>query len=238
MFFFNLAIISIILMPQLGLAKLNNIRSCLTNHVHEAITLNKLRKPLYEQVSQKKSESISNKMISMEYRLLLASPLADIWAAPYQAAGIPILCQELVPMSGTPVFKPLNPNGKDSFENFHQPDIDYIREQMLSLYKARAWNSMANFADRKIVDLEQAPRYNCMVKHILESIRRVAALTPIHAQKAVARNMISTEYLSKILLKSHIDLLNEAAELDKLAAPLQADGLPIICQDVPFIPWP
>lgn len=238
MLYFHLILVSLLLIPQLGLTKFSDIHPCLTKHVHEAMTLNKQRKPLYEKFSSKKSRKISNKMIWMEYRLLLASPLADIWAAPYQSAGIPVLCQDLVPMSGTPAFKPLNPDGKDSLSNFHQPDINYTSEQMLNLYKEKAWFQLANFADRNIKDLDQVPRYNCMVKHILESIRRIAALTPIHAQKAQELHLISTELLSRALLRSHIRLMNEAAEIDKLAAPLQADGLPIICQDVPFIPWP
>lgn len=170
--------------------------------------------------------------------MLLLTPFVDGMAVTYQEAGIPILCQDLISMSETPKFTPRNPDGKDSIHNYRRPDIKGISQTLLELYKAKAYLQMADYADKLVLELDQQPRYNCLVKHMLESIRRIATLTPVYAVKSKALNKVSSETLSRILLRSHIRVLKDSAEIDEAAAPLQADGLPIICQDVPSIPWP
>lgn len=220
------------------LANLTDIEPCLTKHIHEAMVLNKQRKPLYSELSQGLSERISDKMIAMEYQLIALSPFADAWAVPFQAAGISIVCEDLVPMEQTPDFTTENPEGMDSVINFHPPDIKYIQENLLIFFESKEYLKMAEVADQNVKNLDHNPRYNCMVKHILESIRRMAALTPKHAEKSKKILPVSTELLSRVLLKNHIKLLATAAKLDQLAAPLQAAALPIICQDVPYIPMP
>jgi hypothetical protein len=225
-------------MPLLGWAGLRDMQPCLSQHIREAMDLNQVRKPLYSKLSNGKSKIVSDKLIWMERKLIVAVPFADAWAAPYQAAGIPILCQDFVSMSETPKFLARNPDGKDSLHNYRRPDVEGIKDRLLELYKAKAYMLLAHFADTQIKELDQKPRYNCMVKHILESIRRMAALTPVHAAKSKALNKVSSEYLSRIVLRSHILLLEDSAEIDAAAAPLQAEALPIVCRDVPYIPWP
>jgi hypothetical protein len=43
-------------------------------------------------------------------------------------------------------------------------------------------------------------------------------------------------FISNQMLAGHLDGLEESARIDMLAAPVQAMNLPIICQDVPYIP--
>jgi hypothetical protein len=38
------------------------------------------------------------------------------------------------------------------------------------------------------------------------------------------------------MLAAHLDSLDESARIDMMAAPVQAMNVPIICQDVPYIP--
>lgn len=225
-------------LPVMGQAALKDVRSCLSLHLREAMTINKQRSPIYERLSNGQSLAVSKKLISAERRVLFLAPWVDAWAAPYQKAGIPILCQDLIDMSHTPAFKAVNPDGKDSLRNFHPADVAEISKRLKEYYKAKDYNGMAHYADEQVRDLEKVPRYNCMVRHVLESIRRSAALAPIHDRKARAKMKISSLLLSRALLKSHIDVLAESSEIDALAAPLQAEALPIICQDVPHIPWP
>nr|BFD68228.1 hypothetical protein HAGR004_32500 [Bdellovibrio sp. HAGR004] len=233
-----LSLLGLSLLPVAAGAGLRDVRPCLSEHIREAMDLNQERKSLYARLSNGKSKIVSDKLIWMERKLVVAVPFADAWAAPYQAAGIPILCQDFISMSETPKFQARHPDGKDSLHNYRRPDVEGIKDRLLELYKAKAYGTLAHFADAQIKELDQKPRYNCMVKHILESIRRMAALTPVHAAKSKALNKVSSEYLSRIVLRSHILLLQESAEIDAAAAPLQADALPIVCQDVPYIPWP
>ncbi len=223
-------------LPQISQAGWGDVRACLSEHVLEAIALNKQRKPVYMQLSQGRSQSVSDAMLRMENWLLLTTPFADAWAVPFQAKGIPVLCEDFVSMLLVPAFKAQNPEGPDSLYNFQQPDIEIIKDRLLTLYKAKSYIDIAEYADWLVQRLDQAPRYNCLVKHMLESIHRIATLTPVHARNAQESGMlISPEPLSRAILKSHILLLDESAKIDALAAPLQAEGLPIVCQDVPSI---
>jgi len=212
--------------------------ACLRVHVRDAIELNEQRKPVYSRLSQGRSDIISEKMIRMEKRLLWVAPLVDAWAWPYQKSGIPIMCAEFIDMSATPPFRAVNPEGTDDIRHYQPPVVTAIQEDLEDLYKARSYTEMAQYADKVIRSLEKSPRYNCLFRHFMESIRRVAALTPKHAKQAREKNMLPTQGLSRVVLKSHINMLREAAHIDSLAAPLQAEALPILCQDVPHIPWP
>lgn len=215
-----------------------NVQSCLTEHLREAMVLNREREPLYAELSQGQSREVTEGLLRMERKLLLTAPLADLWAAPYQAAGIPLLCQDLISMSETPSFVAMNPAGPDAFSNFIPADVAALEIQLNQFYSDRAYEDLADYLDHEIEKLEKAPRYNCLVKHMLESIRRMAVLTPQHAQKAKDLGWISPEILSRLVLKTNIGLLQASLDLDIMAAPLQAKGVQIICQDVPAIPRP
>ena len=85
-------------------------------------------------------------------------------------------------------------------------------------------------------DLEDYPNFHCMVRHLLESMLRISNLAPIHEREATELGLPPTRDLSWTLVRMHTLVLTEAVEVDGLAAPLQAEGLPIICRDVPPIP--
>nr|WP_295902882.1 hypothetical protein [uncultured Bdellovibrio sp.] len=227
-----------LLLPAIGQAGLKDVKPCLSTHLREAIKINEQRAPVYERLSQGQSRAISEMLIKAEKKVLWVAPLADAWAAPYQRAGIPILCADFIDMSHTPAFRAVNPDGKDSLQHFHPAPTGEISERLRELFKAKDYDGIVRYADEQVQELNRVPRYNCMVRHVLESIRRMAGLAPIHDQKARAKLHISSLLLSRTVLKSHINLLDESSEIDALAAPLQAEALPIICQDVPHIPWP
>lgn len=189
-------------------------------------------------LSNGQSHEISQRLIGMERKLVLLSPLADAWAAPFQMVGIPILCQDFVDMSQTPSFRSSHPEGPISLDRFQAVDVDEMQKGLRELLTAREYQALAEFADLQIALLQDEPRFHCMLRHILESIRRMAALTPRYEEQAKQKIKISPAFLSRTILNAHIRLLNAAADIDKLAAPLQAQGLPIVCQDVPPIPWP
>ena len=78
-----------------------------------------------------------------------------------------------------------------------------------------------------------------MLRHLVESALRVANVAEHHAALAEAAGLPSPRRLLSLLLQMHLWGFSFAARLDDEAAPLQAAGLPILCQDVPAItPYP
>lgn len=213
-------------------------RNCVSIHIKDAMELNKARKPLYQKYSNYRSTEITERLLKMERKLLVGAPFADLWARLYQRKGIPIMCKDFIDMSETPAFTSMNPEGVDSILNYRKPAVAAVVAKLKQLFKERAYVEMAHFADNEILKIEDHPRYNCLYRHMLESIRRMAILTPEYMEMAQSLGFTSPELLSRNVLRSHFSLLEESALIDQLAAPLQAQGLPIICQDVPYIPWP
>ncbi len=156
--------------------------SCLQKHLRDAIKINQQRKPLYSKLSQGRSEAISNKLIQSEYRVLAIAPIVDLWAKPYQLAGVPIVCEDLIDMKFAPPFR--SKTTKEFLQNFKPAPIAAIQENLATLYKNKDYVKMALFADEHIRILDQYPLFNCMTKHVLESIRRIAALANKHNEAA------------------------------------------------------
>lgn len=213
-------------------------RKCLQTHIRDAIEINTQRMWLYAQLSNNRSLPISEKLLELERKILPMAGLADTWARYFQSRGIPVLCNDFIDMAETPVFSFMNPHGPGSILDYRKPDVMKIYPLLKSLYKSKSYMSLAHEADAEIRRLDQEPRYNCLFKHTLESIRRVAGLLPEYMQEARIKKISSPEILMRATLKSHLDLLEDFAALDQMAAPLQAEGLMILCQDLPHIPAP
>ena len=90
---------------------------------------------------------------------------------------------------------------------------------------------------QRLEALDASPRYHCLVRHFLNSILRAANLAPLHEDEAKARGLsASTTDLSWSFIEIQLFGLDELEKIDELAASIQAQGVPILCQDVPPIP--
>lgn len=211
--------------------------SCMYLHIDDAMILNQARAPIYSRLSDGESDGVSEAMISFEKGLLRAASIADAVAFPLQVSGIPILCVDYVHMSETPPFRNSFAQGAPKLSQFHQLDIYAVKVALTAALQSDDFESLIEIATQNIEVLEREKRFNCMVHHFLESIRRVAGLAPQY--QAMAKSKLSaygTKLISKKVLKGHIKYLDEAAHIDLLAAPVQAQNIPIICQDVPHTP--
>lgn len=231
-------ILGLVVSPAEAEAQTSRDRKCLQAHIREAIEINTHRMWLYAQLSNNRSLPISEKLIELERKVLPMAGLADTWARYFQSRGIPVICNDFVDMAETPVFRRMNPRGAGSILDYRKPDVKKIHATLKALYKNKSYLSLAHEADAEIRRLEQEPRYNCLFRHTLESIRRVAGTLPEYMQAARLKGISSPETLSRAILKSHLDLLSDSVDLDQKAAPLQAGGLMILCQDLPHIPAP
>lgn len=215
-------------------------RTCFRNHLREAIGINKQRAPLYSALTNGRSDEISSELIAGERLAVFGSYLFynfDQMAETFQKNGIGIVCDEFVSMNLVPGFQ-----GR----NFERPHIanfkpfDPLRIQ-LDLMKALQtdFNEVRDVASHYIEEIDSIePRFNCMTKHLLASVARIAWLASEHIQAANRLRLDSPESLSRSMISSHFSMIKSAARLDELAAPIQADGVAIICQDVPPITFP
>lgn len=209
--------------------------SCFTEHVRDAIHRNRERAPRYEALSQGTSRAISRKLILNER---LTIPLA--WALEKDArtftkAGIPVLCADFISMDQIPAFQDRFPFPAPKLSEFKALPVKQWKSELTFALRHMGFKSVHDTVSRQVGVLDREPQgYHCMVRHVLESVGRVAYLAPQYERKARARGLRRSPLgVSKLTLELHLQGLGIAADLDRMAAPLQARGIPILCQDVP-----
>lgn len=209
--------------------------------MREAIALNLVRQPFYSKLTNGASNEISSKLIAGERFAKFGSYLLynfDDAAKIYHTKNMNIVCDEFVSMSLAPSFRAFAPAPSLALYG----PIDTLEIQFDLMHALRdGFPFVRSTAIKWINEIKRAdpeqkhPRFHCMVKHILDSVARIATLAPNHMKRARSLGLPSTESLSRSMISSHFIVLKSAGELDELAAPLQASGLPILCQDLPPI---
>lgn len=209
---------------------------CFYNHIDDAIAINEERKPLYAALTDGESLAVSSALIRNER---LARPVAvtfDMRARRWQQEGIDIICDELVPMSLTPEFVSRVEVPSEPLSAFEKTNGYGLAWRSSTTFLEDGYEGLSRLLEEELAVLAETPSYHCMVRHILESILRSANLAPVHQLEAARIGMDSPKAISRDLIAAQIATLPAAAGIDEDAAPIQARGIPIICQDVPPIP--
>ncbi len=213
-------------------------KECFREHLREAIAINKARRPIYAQLSNFHSIEISDRLIAGEQLAKFASYLFhnfDAQAEVYQQKGINIVCDEFISMSLTPKFSSYGPLPHPDLRGFRELDPYGIRRSLVRAMDD-GYPQTVKVARQWISEIEKTDaRFNCMTRHLLESVGRIAKFAPKHIQKAKALGLKSPAGISDAMISSHILMLPESVAIDNLAAPIQAQGIQILCQDVPPI---
>lgn len=214
---------------------------CFRHHIREAMRLNRERRPLYAQLSNYESIEISNRLIFLESLVKTGTYLFanyDREARPFQEAGIPIVCAEYVDMKHVPPFQEGFKNGAPDIKNFKKLDSYVLKKALKRAFADGDLSNLHATLTPIIEDLEREPRFNCLLRHTLESMARIAWLAPAHEARAKELGLSKSPLeLSKKMIDGHFMLMKDIIALDEQAAKVQAMNIPIICQDVPAIPW-
>lgn len=210
--------------------------SCFAEHLHEAMTLNRERAPVYERLSDGESRALSRRLIAGEVlSLLIAYPL-EAWASVFWRYEIPILCRDFVPMAVTPPVQSTLTERRPDLTLFHDLDVDLIADRAREALATGGFLAAHAVLEQEIVALAAEPAFHCMSRHLLESAARVAWLAPQYDALAELQDVALTpSLLSRVVFELHLQSLRLGRDLDGRAAPLAADGLAIICGDVPAI---
>lgn len=219
-------------------AQSNELASrCMERHLREAAALNQARMLRYDSLSGGRSRGISRRLIWAERLAVAAAWYVDWRARPFQRAGIRVVCDDIVPMAHTPPFRARAAAPPPPLSAFVPADARRIRRDVERARRRGGFPAAGAVLEREIQGLAEVPAYHCMLRHLLESALRISSQAPRYAAEVEARGLpASPEALSRTLLDLHLAVLGEAARLDRRAAPLQAEGIPVVCQDVPPIP--
>lgn len=217
------------------LADARAARGGFRRHIAEAIRLNRQRMPRYARLTGGESVRISKKLIRLERLALPAAWWVDRRARRYQTRGVPIVHADFVEMDAVPAFRERAANEPSPAAAFRPPDARRVARRVRRAYRRGGFHAAAHALAAALDDTRAYPDYGCMLRHLLESALRIARLAPIHARRAEAAGIEPPTSLSRRMLALHLLVLPSAVRLDRLAAPIQADGIPIIRRDVPAI---
>jgi hypothetical protein len=211
-------------------------RGCMRRHIEDGRTINEERLPRYDALTHGASLPISQMLIGYETFSLPFADIVDSRAVPWQEQEICIACFEFVSMERTPRFRDTFPGGPPLLPDFHPQDAAEMDRGFRSALDEEGFPGLSAALAAKLRELAQAPKFHCMLRHILESMLRISNLAPLFQQMAEARGLPSPLELSAFLTDLHFLVLGQAVTADGMAAPIQADDVPILCQDVPNIP--
>jgi hypothetical protein len=232
-----LLLICTLFLPLHLLAAPQDRELCLSGHLKEAIALNKERRELYAEHTEKRSRQISDLLIFSEQLSLVAALPLEKLEQPLRKEGITILCDNLVPMSGAPEFF-LN-RDPEPLSFYSKEKVFYYRRDLLKAWQAHDYGRLYRETVARIDALKEAQDYHCMARHLLESIARAAALAPHHLRQAEQKNLKArARQIIDTFIRLQIEALAFGKTLDEKAAPLQAEGAPLLCNDVPVIEVP
>jgi len=152
-------------------------------------------------------------------------------------------CEEFVSMSEVPPFhEKILPR---STEVFRAPQLNELTQTLKSLLKKRNFEELVEVSEKALDHLATTPHYNCLLRHFLESIIRAADLVPRRLArvealelKPLVKQELKTDTVewSEDFIDLQIGVLKLANVLDERVSGLQAAGLPLFCQDLPYIP--
>ena len=205
-----------------------------TTHLRDAIRLNKERAPRYSALTAGQSRKISRRMIFFERLTIPVAMLFDVCARKYQRAGIPLLSEDMVSMAKTPPFSDRLAS-PPALQRFVPADARGIAKRIRRAYKQQKWSGVSRVAEEELGKLGGSGAHHALLRHMLESVARISHLAPKHSSLARQKGMKPTDTFSWRLIQLHLLAFPSFSKLDRMAAPLQSRGLPIIHQDVPPI---
>lgn len=215
------------------------LNRCFYNHVKDAIVLNKIRKPLYAKETNRKSLKVSRYLILWERFIVLKSRKYDRVASEFNQIGIPFMCEDFVDMKDTPEFKPRTTEIPRVYLKSKSPKNRVIKKKLKASLQI-GYDSFKEEVENQILNLEENSSYDCLLRHLFESLRRTADLAPKYLARISGSKKVKLDRHLKSYLKLQIFGISQAIFIDKKARSIQAKGVPILCNDVPHValsPW-
>lgn len=204
-------------------------------HIKEAITINSERLPLYAQLTNNKSIPLSRKLINYEKLLLSTAWMVDMVGDKYQKKGIPFIAEEFIEMSETPSFNVSFPEYINFNKKLVLVDFDPLLKKIKSGIRAKSSDKVVSACNYLLEELKIQPHVYCMTRHLIESMRRIAHLIPLHESKAQELSVSLPKFYSWTLIKAHLSFLSRSRKFDEQASFIQVAGIPFLWQDLPTI---
>jgi hypothetical protein len=205
-------------------------QGCFEMHIRESIAINKSNKEAYAKLAGKDAKKVLNTLISSEYLTLIPAAVFDNEAKPFRREGMDLLCQEFQSMEQDQKAVVRNEIPKETFQHFNW------KPYSLNIKKALKQNDVSlvrTFSLGALDTLGKQPHFHCFTRHMVESIYRMAYFVDVREAEAKRLKLQSPRKLMMKLIRTHLESLSFARDIDQLAKPIQEKGVQILCNELP-----
>lgn len=209
---------------------------CTVIHVREAMELNRERRELYRQDGNPDAARVLNKLIFLEKLMLPFSASLDRATRDLQLAGVSMWCEDLVPMHTVPEYQAFTEAPTQSYRPFEKNIRKALTKKLRNFKFSKRAELYNDIAKVITIDLNDHS-YNCLTRHFLEAAARSLLLSDKHYEQAPSALKADVEKALEKLLGQLSLALGAASSIDEKAAQVQARGVPVLCQEMPPIPW-
>lgn len=199
-----------------------------TNHVKESIAINKERKVYYRELTAGKSDAVFKKLIFVEHLIVPSARIFDLRASYFQKRGVPVLENEFLPMK-----VPDTDVRKIPTTEFSPVPWKEYQKELRALVKNRDEVRLLSRSLEIINEMKAQPEYWCLTRHLVESIYRFAWFYPARVEAAKGKGVKSPSKLLWDIMDYHLLGFKSFVEVDTLSAPIQKEGITILCSDLP-----
>lgn len=212
-----------------------------SGHVKEAIKVNRERAKFYADLSNGKTKGLSKLYTSMEYALLPVSAIFDRWGRRLSQQGIPVLANDFVPMSAIKpaATKPINTraldrDGRKAFRKL----LDAFQSRVFAVASRKDFLQVQMAAIEALTGLRQLEaRYACNLAlsvHFVESIG-LAGRNADNLSRSFAGRPDNFYRAFIVAQNAGVKMFSL---IDLKAQPFHGQGVGIIVNDLPAIPFP
>jgi hypothetical protein len=214
----------------LSLSPYAQSEACFSDHIKQSIEINQRNSKIYAKLTKGASDNVFKQLIAGEKASLKIASSFDKKASSYHEKEIDLFCQEFVDMNSTQIELIKNESIKEeplTLEYFSFfPTIN-------KAIQTRNDREIRRITLEALKELNQSPKYHCFARHIIESIYRFAYYMPIRKKQSVKRGMKDPSKLMIKVMKLQLMALPFAHHIDKISAPIQKQGVAILCQELP-----
>ena len=214
----------------ISLSSYAQARACFSDHIKQSIKINQRSSKIYAQLTNGASHGIFKKLIAGEKASLKIASTIDKKATSYHEKDIDLFCQEFVDMHPSEIG--LIKNHSINEEPLKLGSFSFF-SQINKAIKTRDEMKIRQRTLEALKELNQSPKYHCFARHIIESIYRFAFYMPIRKKQSLEKGMKDPTNLMIKVIKLQLLALPFAHHIDKQSAPIQKDGVPILCQELP-----
>jgi len=205
-------------------------------HLKEAMELNRERRELYRIDGNSDAAKVMNKLILLEKIMLPFTYSLDRSVKKLQAAGMGMWCDDLVSMQTVPVYQASSDVPANSYIAPNAKTLKALKRKMKKFELSQSQDLYTEISQLILVDLSDH-HYNCLTRHFLESAAKSLAATKERVEIVPPELEADLDRATKKLIKQLGMSLSYAQKIDQSAAPIQARGVPVLCQEMPPIDW-